>query len=217
MPDYPPELEAIVMKALRSIRTAVPGRRRRRAALERLAADLGMPLGHGAITGPMKQLFSERRRRFARSSRREASTADPTSPTFTPVTPIDDADAADAVDPVRALAPVPDYRCTTMRRARIVLAAIREHDETTEPREITIDLAAAAGGPLPRAEPAALGEAAAAAADAGAAPLDACVRYPAVAVLGHRRWCAARRAAVRGVLLDRVGVFVLAVIAAILR
>src|SRR6185503_6946958 len=109
-------LEAIVMKAL----SIDPDARYQRAgdmafALERLAADFGLPLGHGAITGPMTQLFSARRRRFARSSSDVKSdrqlavfpgTPDPDSE-FTPITPIDDLTPLTPAEPVRALEATP--------------------------------------------------------------------------------------------------------------
>ena len=106
-------------------------------ALEQLAADFGMPLGHGAVTGSMKQLFSERRRRFARSSsdvkagalpgrrsgRRDHADHTDRRPE-TPVTPIDPVRALEPAEPVTVLnAPMPI-----------------EHDETTEPREIALDV-----------------------------------------------------------------------------
>jgi serine/threonine protein kinase len=116
---YPAALEAIVMKALQ----VDPAARYQTAgdmalAIERLAADFGMPLGHGAITGPMTQLFSERRRRLARSSADvTAGTPDPDE-LVTPIEPIE------AIEPVTVLnAPTPI-----------------EHDETTEPREIALDV-----------------------------------------------------------------------------
>ena len=44
--------------------------------LEGLAAALGLPLGHAAITDVMTQLFAERRRRFAPVERATSRTAD---------------------------------------------------------------------------------------------------------------------------------------------
>jgi len=147
---YPAALEAIVMKAL----SVDPDARYQHAgdmafALERLAADFGMPLGHGAITGPMTQLFSERRRRFARSSSDVKSdrqlaafvgTPDPDSE-VTPITPLDDMTPLTPVEPVRALEaaplplPAPPLEPVTMLNAVVPI----EHDETTEPREMPIE------------------------------------------------------------------------------
>ena len=144
---YPDALEAIVMKALQ----VDPADRYQRAgdlalALERLAADLGMPLGHGAITGPMTQLFSERRRRFARSSSDVKSdrslaalqgTPDPDAE-VTPITDLDDMTPVTPIDAVRGLAstplplPPPPLEPVTMLNAVVPI----EHDETTEPREM---------------------------------------------------------------------------------
>lgn len=71
IPGYPPELEAIVMKALET----QPGRRFQDAgtmgrALEALASRRGIALGHAPIVGVMNRLFGDRpgRRRLARSS-----------------------------------------------------------------------------------------------------------------------------------------------------
>ncbi|HEX5061068.1 MAG TPA: protein kinase [Kofleriaceae bacterium] len=71
-PNYPPELERIVMKALQ----VDPDQRYQDAAqlgreLERLAAQMNLPLGHAAIASSMKHLFGDMRRgrrRFARGS-----------------------------------------------------------------------------------------------------------------------------------------------------
>lgn len=156
MRGYPPALEAIVMKAL----SIDPDARYQRAgdmafAIERLAADLGMPLGHGAITEPMTQLFSARRRRFARSSSDVKSdrqlavfpgTPDPDSE-ITPITPLDDLTPLTPVEPVRALEPTPlplppppPLEPVTMLNAVVPI----EHDETTEPREMPIEVMAPA-------------------------------------------------------------------------
>jgi serine/threonine protein kinase len=113
VPGYPPELEAIVLKAMRldpDARYQTAGAMGR--ALEAFAAVRGFALGHAAITREMTQLFSERRRRFARSS------ADVTSDTalkalppaeldaeITPVTPMDDQDLTPVtpIEPVHAI------------------------------------------------------------------------------------------------------------------
>ncbi|HEY5949017.1 MAG TPA: protein kinase [Kofleriaceae bacterium] len=72
VPDYPRELERIVLKALqvdpelRYQDVAAMGRE-----LEAFAARLSMPLGHAAVIGVMKSLFGEHRhsrRRIARGS-----------------------------------------------------------------------------------------------------------------------------------------------------
>jgi serine/threonine protein kinase len=113
VPGYPPELEAIVLKAMRldpDARYQSAGAMGR--ALEAFAAVRGFALGHAAITREMTQLFSERRRRFARSS------ADVTSDTalkalppqeldaeITPVTPMEDQDLTPVtpIEPVQAI------------------------------------------------------------------------------------------------------------------
>ena len=113
VPGYPPELEAIVLKAMRldpDARYQTAGAMGR--ALEAFAAVRGFALGHAAITREMTQLFSERRRRFARSS------ADVTSDTalkalppaeldvdITPVTPMEDQDLTPVtpIEPVHAI------------------------------------------------------------------------------------------------------------------
>jgi len=71
-PNYPPELERIVLKALQTD----PDQRYHDAAqmgreLECLAAQMNLPLGHAAIVDVMKQLFGDMRRgrrRIARGS-----------------------------------------------------------------------------------------------------------------------------------------------------
>ncbi|NVB84639.1 MAG: protein kinase [Kofleriaceae bacterium] len=68
--NYPPELEAIVMKALE----VDPDKRFQNAgsmgrALERLAARMGIPLGHAPVAEVMAAMFERKsRRRFARGS-----------------------------------------------------------------------------------------------------------------------------------------------------
>jgi eukaryotic-like serine/threonine-protein kinase len=72
MPDYPPELERIVLKALQ----VDPDLRFQDAGslgyeLEALAARMRLPLGHGAVSQVMTHLFGEQRRgrrRIARGS-----------------------------------------------------------------------------------------------------------------------------------------------------
>lgn len=88
---YPPELEAIVMKALevdpddRFQDAGTMGRE-----LEQLAAKLNMQLGHGPVMDVMTRVFADkhgRRRRLARASN-EIST----DPNVTPLTPDPDED-----------------------------------------------------------------------------------------------------------------------------
>jgi eukaryotic-like serine/threonine-protein kinase len=72
LPDYPPELERIVLKALQ----VDPDLRFQDAGtmgheLEALAAQVSLPLGHGAVSRVMTHLFGEQhrgRRRMARGS-----------------------------------------------------------------------------------------------------------------------------------------------------
>jgi serine/threonine-protein kinase len=123
VPGYPAELEAIVMKAMRldpDARYQSAGAMGR--ALEAFAGVRGMSLGHAAITGEMAQLFSEKRRRFARSSadvttdtalKGLTSTPDPDAE-ITPVTPMQDLTPVTAIEPVHPI----------------------ETEETTEPREL---------------------------------------------------------------------------------
>ena len=81
-PNYPPELERIVLKALQ----VDPDKRYQDAGqlgreLERLAAQMGLPLGHAPIMDAMSSLFGEQRkmrRRMARGS------SDPRTPTSNP-------------------------------------------------------------------------------------------------------------------------------------
>ena len=129
VPGYPPELEAIVMKAMR----VDPDARYQSAgalgrALEAFAAVRGIALGHAAISHEMAQLFSERRRRFARSSADVKSdtalkaipaTPDPDAE-ITPIVPMQDLTPVTPIEPVYAIEPV---------------QAI-ETEETTEPREL---------------------------------------------------------------------------------
>lgn len=93
--NYPPELEAIVMKALQTDRehryqnAGSLGR-----SIERFAARRHMSLGHGAIADVMTKLFGEARprRRFARGSeiKTDPSIPVPVPPEPTPVTAIID-------------------------------------------------------------------------------------------------------------------------------
>ncbi len=131
VPGYPPELEAIVMKALEvdpDARFQTAGDLGR--ALEGFASARGIALGHAAITDQMTQLFSERRRRFARSSADiqtdKSLAALPATPhpdhDITPVVPMQDLTPVTPVEPVQAI----------------------EAEETTEPREMPqVDLPAA--------------------------------------------------------------------------
>jgi eukaryotic-like serine/threonine-protein kinase len=72
LPDYPPELEAIVLRALQ----VDPDQRFQDAGamgreLEGLAARISLPLGHAAVSDVMTRLFGEQRRgrrRMARGS-----------------------------------------------------------------------------------------------------------------------------------------------------
>jgi serine/threonine protein kinase len=135
---YPQALEDIVMRCLQ----IDPAARYQNAgdlalALERFAAANGILLGHGAITGPMKQLFSEARRRFARSSSRIKSLDAPIDISeFTPVTPMDELTPLTPVEPVRALEPADSPMTTTVNP--IVPLPI-EHDETTQPVDVLVD------------------------------------------------------------------------------
>ena len=136
---FPSALEEIVMRCLQ----VDPAARFQHAgdvalALEKFAADSGILLGHGAITGPMKQLFSERRRRFARSSSRIKSLDAPVDISeFTPVTPMDELTPLTPIEPVRALEPADSPTATAINP--IVPLAI-EHDETTQPVDVIIDV-----------------------------------------------------------------------------
>lgn len=137
---YPNALEAIVMRCLE----VEPAARFQHAgdvalALERFAAGSGILLGHGAITGPMKQLFSERRRRFARSSSRIKSLDAPVDISdFTPVTPMDELTPLTPVEPVRALEPA-DSRDMMATAVNPIVPLPIEHDETTQPVDIVVD------------------------------------------------------------------------------
>jgi serine/threonine protein kinase len=102
---YPPELEAIIMKALE----VDPDERHQDVAemgreIEQLAAKLGMQLGHGPVMDVMTRVFAGkqgRRRRLARASN-EIST----DPNVTPLTqePDEDTDVRRASSPsVRSL------------------------------------------------------------------------------------------------------------------
>jgi hypothetical protein len=91
-------------------------------ALEAFASVRGIALGHAAITAEMTHLFSERRRRFARSSadvtsdtalKALPSTPDPDSE-ITPVVPMEDLTPVTPIEPVQAI----------------------EHEETTVPVEV---------------------------------------------------------------------------------
>jgi hypothetical protein len=111
VPAYPIELENIVMRALK----VDPDERYQSAGemgaeLEAYARACGHTLGHTAITETMTQLFSARRRRFARSSADVHS--DPSDPDITPIVPMDD--LVTPPEPVHAV----------------------EHDETTVPTEL---------------------------------------------------------------------------------
>ncbi|HSN27310.1 MAG TPA: serine/threonine-protein kinase [Kofleriaceae bacterium] len=134
---YPNALEEIVMRCLQ----VDPAARYQHAgdlavALEKLAAASGMLLGHGAITSPMKQLFSERRRRFAHSSSRIKQLDAPVDASeLTPVTPLDELTPLTPVEPVRALEPADSATMTTVNP--VVPLAV-EHDETTEPVEMPL-------------------------------------------------------------------------------
>jgi serine/threonine protein kinase len=101
--SYPAELERIVLKALQ----VDPEDRYQDAAemgreLERLAARMGLPLGHGAIKDVMTSLFGEQRR----SRRRMARGSSPKGPKTDTVrdTPSDDDDEK---TPVIDLSPAP--------------------------------------------------------------------------------------------------------------
>jgi serine/threonine protein kinase len=139
---YPNELEHIVMRALR----VDPDQRYQTASamaaeLEAYARSCGYPLGHGAIVETMTQLFSARRRRFARSSADIQSdphhhalvpgTPDPESE-VTPVVPMDD--LVTPPEPVHAIAPEPVGPIEAIEPIERIEPI--EIDETTEPREL---------------------------------------------------------------------------------
>ena len=112
VPTYPIELENIVMRALK----VDPDERYQSAGdmaaeIEAYARARGHTLGHAAITETMTQLFSARRRRFARSSA-DIHNDSPSDPDITPVVPMDD--LVTPPEPVHAV----------------------EHEETTVPTEL---------------------------------------------------------------------------------
>ena len=140
-PNYPPELERIVLKALQ----VDPDQRFQDASqmgreLERLAAQMGLPLGHAAIADVMSSLFGEqrRRRRMARGSSPEPRPASDVI-TDTSLETLDD----DEKTPIVDLAPAveePETRRTRERSLKPTTPfAKRSDNDKSGSREIAIE------------------------------------------------------------------------------